>query len=133
MFVTVCAIDEKRYCRGVPSAVPMINALKQNPEQPEFFIVHCCDFSYFIAVTIITSGLMYFVTVLLQLPETIGNKLMMVMVLTSFIFYPVINMLVKRTGKKIIVIISLLLLSIIFWGFIFWGEEPCLRNCRFIF
>lgn len=122
MFVTVFAIDEKKYCKGVPTAVPMINALKQTVKNRNFLLFIVADFSYFIAVTIITSGLMYFVTVLLQLPETIGNKLMMVMVLTSFIFYPIVNVVVKKTGKKIIVIASLLLLSVIFLGIYFLGR-----------
>ena len=65
---------------------------------------------------------MYFVTVLLQLPETIGNKLMITMVLVSFIFYPVVNYLAKKVGKKIIVLVSLALLSFIFLGIYYLGK-----------
>ena len=80
------------------------------------------DFSYFIAVTIITSGLLYFVSVLLRLPETLGNKLMITMVLVSFLFYPVVNYLSKKVGKKILVIVSFLLLSVVFLGIYFLGK-----------
>ena len=65
---------------------------------------------------------MYFVTVLLQLPESIGNKLMITMVLVSFIFYPITNYLAKKIGKKIIVLMSLGLLSIIFLGIYYLGK-----------
>lgn len=122
MLVTVLAIDEKKYCTSQPSAIPMKKALRQTLTNKNFQLFIVADFSYFIAVTIITSGLMYFVTVLLQLPETIGNKLMIMMVLVSFIFYPVINFLAKKIGKKIIVVVSLALLAIIFLGIYFLGK-----------
>ena len=123
MLITVLAIDERKYCDSKPSAVPMKKALRQTLINKNFQLFIVADFSYFIAVTIITSGLMYFVTVLLQLPETIGNKLMIMMVLVSFIFYPVINYLAKKIGKKIIVIVSLGLLAIIFLGIYFLGKS----------
>jgi len=45
------------------------------------------------------------------------------MVLVSFIFYPIINYLAKKIGKKIIVIFSLVLLSTIFLGIYFLGKS----------
>lgn len=122
MLVTDIGIDEKKYSVSVPSAVPLRSALLQTLKNKNFLLFIVADFSYFIGVTIITSGLMYFVTVLLQLPESIGNKLMITMVLVSFVFYPVINFLAKKTGKKIIVIVSLLLLSLVFLGIYFLGK-----------
>lgn len=122
MLITVLAINEKKYCVSKPSAIPMKKALKQTLTNKNFLLFIVADFSYFIGITIITSGLLYFVTVLLQLPESIGNKLMITMVLVSFLFYPVVNYLAKKVGKKIIVIISLLLLSFVFLGIYFLGK-----------
>jgi glycoside/pentoside/hexuronide:cation symporter, GPH family len=122
MLITTLAINEKKYCTNMPSAVPLKKALMQTLANKNFLLFIVADFSYFLAVTIITSGLMYFVTVLLQLPETIGNSLMMMMVLISFIFYPLINYLAKKIGKKIMVIFSLMLLSSIFLGIYFLGK-----------
>lgn len=121
--VTVFAIDEKKYCSGQPNAVPLKQALRQTLRNRNFLLFIVADFSYFIAITIITSGLLYFITVLLGLPETLGNKLMITMVLISFIFYPVVNLLAKKTGKKIIVISSLFLLAFIFLGIYFLGKS----------
>ncbi|MFY9307975.1 MAG: MFS transporter [Bacteroidia bacterium] len=122
MAITVFAIDEKKYCNKLHVAVPMKLALKQalSNRQFQFFIV--ADFSYFIAVTIITSGLMYFVTVLVGLKEEIGNTLMITMVLVSFLFYPMVNYLSARIGKKIITIFSFLLLAVVFLGIYFLGK-----------
>lgn len=122
MMVTVLAIDEKKYSVGQPSAVPMKEALRQTLTNKNFLLFVVADFSYFISVTLITSGLMYFVTVLLGLNESMGNALMMTMVLVSFLFYPVINYLSPRTGKKVIVLASLLILGVVFLGIYFLGK-----------
>lgn len=124
MAITVFAIDEKKYCVARPSSVPMKMALRQTLSNRNFLLFIVADFSYFIAVTIITSGLMYFVTVLLPLKETIGNKLMITMVLVSFIFYPVVKYLSEKTGKKPLIIVSLLLLALVFMGVYFLGKNP---------
>jgi GPH family glycoside/pentoside/hexuronide:cation symporter len=132
MLIPVLAIDEKKYSNSKPSVVPMKQALKQTLQNRNFLLFLVADFSYFIAVTIITSGLIYFVTVLLGLPETIGNKLMILMVLVSFVFYPVVNYLARRIGKKVIVIVSLILLAVVFCGIYFLGRtsiSPLLQIC----
>ncbi len=122
MLITVLSINERKYSASLPSAVPLRKALYQTLKNKNFLLFIVADFSYFIAVTIITSGLMYFVTVLLPLHESIGNKLMITMVLISFIFYPIVNYLAKKTGKKIIVIVSLALLSLVFLGIFYLGR-----------
>jgi GPH family glycoside/pentoside/hexuronide:cation symporter len=122
MAVAAWSIDEKKYAVGKPSSVPLGKALRQTLGNRNFRFFIVADFSYFMGVTIISSGLLYFVTVLLRLPDTIGNKLMITMVLVSFIFYPVVNFLSARIGKKSIVIFSLLLLSLVFAGIYFLGR-----------
>lgn len=122
MFITTWLIDEKQYVTNTPVTIPLKKALKQTLNNTNFILFIVADFSYFIGVTIITSGLLYFVTVLLQLPESLGNKLMMTMVLISFLFYPIINYVAKTMGKKIIVIVALFLLSVIFLGIYVLGK-----------
>lgn len=130
MFIPIFAINERELCVGKPSAIPLKRALRQTLTNRNFLLFIVADFSYFIAITIITSGLVYFVTVLLKLPETIGNQLMITMVLVSFIFYPIVNFLARRIGKKIIVLFSLALLSFIFLGVYSlgkWDLDPKLQ------
>jgi GPH family glycoside/pentoside/hexuronide:cation symporter len=122
MAVTAWSINEKEYSAGKPSAVPIFKALRQTLTNRNFLFFIVADFSFFLAVTIISSGILYFVTVLLQLPETIGNKLIIGMVLLSFIFYPVVSILSKKIGKKPIVVVSLLLLAAVFAGIYFLGK-----------
>ncbi len=122
MLITVLAIDEKKYCTSVPSSVPLKEALGQTLRNKNFLFFIVADFSYFISITLITSGLVYFLKVLLELPESIGNKLMITMVLVSFVFYPVTNWAAKKIGKKKIVIGSLILLGFIFLGIFMLGK-----------
>lgn len=126
MLITVLAIDEKEYGSSVPSAVPMKKALKQTLTNKNFLLFIVADFSYFIATTIITSGIIYFITVLLQLPESMGNRLMITLVLVSFVFYPLVNFFAHKIGKKKIVIFSFFLLAIIFSGVYFLGKTDLL-------
>lgn len=123
MLIPVLAIDERKYGSKKPHAVPMREALRETLTNRNFLLFVVADFSYFISVTLITSGLLYFVKVLLQLPESLGNKLMITMVLVSFLFYPITNILARKIGKKKIVLGSLLLLSGIFLGVYFLGRS----------
>jgi glycoside/pentoside/hexuronide:cation symporter, GPH family len=122
MGITAFFIDEKKYCTSQPSSTPLKAALKQTLTNKNFLLFVVADFSYFISVTLITSGLMYFVTVLLPLKEDEGNKLMITMVLVSLIFYPITNYLAGKIGKKKIVLFSLVLLSMIFLGIYYLGK-----------
>lgn len=124
MLVTVLVIDEKKYCKSAPSSVSLKFALRQTLTNKNFLLFIVADFSYYISVTLITSGLMYFVTVLLSLPESIGNKLMITMVLVSFLFYPLTNWAAKKIGKKKVVLFSLVLLGFNFFGIFLLGKFP---------
>lgn len=120
--ITVFGIDERLFGKAEVHAVSLKIALRATLRNSNFLYFIVADFAYFMSVTLITSGLMYFVTVLLQLPESIGNKLMITMVLVSFIFYPITNKGAARVGKKKIVIASLVLLAAIFLGVFYLGK-----------
>lgn len=122
MAVAAFGIDEKKYSQSKPSEISLKMALKQTLGNKNFRFFIVADFTYFIGFTIISSGLIYFITVLLPLPKTMGVKIMAVMVLVSFIFYPLINYLSRRIGKKIIIIFSLLILAAVFVGVYFLGK-----------
>jgi GPH family glycoside/pentoside/hexuronide:cation symporter len=122
--ITVYAIDEKKFSRTKPSAVPMKIALKQTLANKNFLLFIAADFSYFVSGTFITSGLLYFITVLLRLEESMGSKIMISMVAVSLMFYPLIILLAKKFGKKVIIIISFFIFSLIFLGIFFLGKMP---------
>ncbi|MDN5288660.1 MAG: transporter [Mucilaginibacter sp.] len=124
MLVPVFAIDEKKYSNSVPSHLPLAAAIRLTFSNRNFKYYLISDFSYYMALSIISSGLLFFVTVLLRLPESMGGLLMGIMVLFSLTFYPLINYLSKRIGKKPIMLFSFGLLSLIFVAIFFLGKFP---------
>lgn len=124
MLIPVCVIDEKKYSNSRPSHLPLWPAIRKTFGNTNFKYYLISDFSYYMALSIISSGLLFFVTVLLRLPESEGGMLMGVMVLVSLAFYPLINGLAFRWGKKPIVLFSFALLSLLFIAIYFLGKFP---------
>lgn len=124
MAVPAFAIDEKKYCKHTPVSIPILPALKQAFANKSFRFFLVADFTYFISLTIIVSGLLYYVKILAGMEEAEGGKLMMVMVGLSLLFYPFMNKITSRVGKKNLILISLALLSLLFLGIYFVGNLP---------
>lgn len=130
MLVPVLYINEKKYSSSKPSHLPLLPAIRKTFSNRNFKYYLVSDFSYYMALSIISSGLLYFVTVLLHLPESEGGVLMGTMVLVSLMFYPLINYLSKKIGKKPIVLFSFGLLSLIFITIYFLGRLPFSANAQ---
>jgi GPH family glycoside/pentoside/hexuronide:cation symporter len=124
MLVPVLFINEKKYSAGKPSRLPLLPAIRKTFQNRNFKYYLVSDFTYYMALSIISSGLLYFLTVLLGLSESEGGPLLGIMVLVSLLFYPLINYLSKKIGKKPIVLFSLSLLSLVFIAFYFLGKFP---------
>ncbi len=124
MLVPVWTIDERRYARRSPSSVPMMAAIRQTFGNPHFRFYVVADFAYFMGLTIINTGLLYYVTVLLGLGEGMVSVLLPLLVLVSFVFYPVVNVLARRWQKKGLVVIAFLAMSVIFLAIYFLGRLP---------
>lgn len=100
MYVPVVVLDERRYSTGKPSSIrlgPAVRATFANQAFRKFIV---SDFAYFTGLTIVQTGLLFYVTVLLEQEEGLTATLLAVMVVVSFLFYPLVNLLAKRTGKK---------------------------------
>jgi GPH family glycoside/pentoside/hexuronide:cation symporter len=124
MLIPVIAIDEKKYSDSKPSHLALWPAIRKTFGNRNFSYYLVSDFSYYMALSIISSGLLFFVTVLLRLPESEGGLLMGVMVLSSLVFYPLINVVAARWGKKPLVLLSFAILSLIFVAIYFLGHFP---------
>ena len=122
MLVPVFTIDEKKYSISKPSHLALWPAIKQTFTQPNFKYFLISDFSFYMSLSIISSGLLYFVTVLLHLPASMGGVLMGAMVLVSLLFYPLVNYLSKKLGKKPLILFSFALMSLIFIAIYFLGK-----------
>ncbi|MBB2151747.1 MFS transporter [Pedobacter gandavensis] len=124
MTLPIIFINEKEFTTGKPTHIALLPAIKNTFRNANFKYYLISDFSYYIALSIISSGLLFFVTVLLGLPDSDGGKFMGVMVVLSLAFYPFINYGAKRFGKKPLVLVAFGVLSLIFVTIFFLGQLP---------
>ncbi|WP_413670586.1 MFS transporter [Mucilaginibacter sp. Mucisp86] len=124
MLIPVFTIDEKRYSNGHPSHLSLFPAIQKTFQNRNFKYYLISDFSFYMALSIISSGLLFFLKSLLNLPESMGGELMAAMVLVSLLFYPLVNYLSQAIGKKPVVLFSFGLLSLVFVAIFFLGKLP---------
>jgi len=121
LYVPVFTIDEKKYSTGKPSTVPMIESLRLTFRNRNFLPFALSDMVYFLALTILQTALIYYVTVLLRQQEQFYSLLFIVMAVVSFACYPAVNLLARRTGKKKMIVGSFVIFSIVFALTSFFG------------
>lgn len=124
MYVPVFTIDERRYADSTPSSEPLLPSLRHTLRNPHFRYYVVADFSYFMSLTLIQTGLLYYITVLLTLEESLVAGLLLVTFAVSFLFYPVVNVLARRFGKKNLVVAAFFGMSLIFAMVYFLGRLP---------
>ncbi len=124
MFLPILFINEKDYLQSKPTHIPIWPAIQNTFRNANFKYYLISDFAYYTALSIISSGLLFFVTVLLGLPDSDGGKFMGLMVLLSLLFYPFINVGSKKFGKKPLVLLAFGILSLIFVTIFFLGKLP---------
>ncbi|KGE72026.1 MFS transporter [Spirochaeta lutea] len=124
MLLPVLLIDERRYCNAVPSSQGIWTSLKSVIKIENFLRFTLSDFAYWVALTFINSGMVYFVTVLLELPKEFYSTLILVLFLLSFAFYGPVNLLAKRAGKKNLLIIAFIIFGITYGFAFFLGLWP---------
>ncbi|MDF3821795.1 MFS transporter [Leptospira sp. 96542] len=123
MYVPVFVIRETNYCESEPSSVPFKEALKLTFKNKNFLYFALSDLCYFLALTILTTGISYYVTVLLGLERDFVTQLLTVMLLVSFAFYPVVNYVAKKIGKKKTVLIGFYIFLFLFLSIYFVGKD----------
>ncbi len=124
MFLPVVFIDENRYCLGGHTEIPLKEAIRHTMRNQNFIYYVVADFSYFMGLTIVMTGLLYYITVLLGLAESLMGILLPMMILVSFLFYPLVNIIAKKSGKKMLVSLAFFLMSAIFFFILFLGKLP---------
>jgi len=129
MYIPVLTIDEKRYSVATPSDIPMLAALKRAFRNKQFLYYVIADFAYFGAIMMIQTGMLYYTTVLLFPDRTdyakeVVGQLGAIMVISSFLLYPAVNILARRLGKKPLVIGAFGFFGLVFCFIYFLGKWP---------
>ncbi len=122
--IPIWSIDERRHCLSQPITIPMRKAIRQTLQNNNFLLFVMAETFYFVSVTIIVSGLLYYLRVLLELEESLGGFVMATMVLCSLLFYPFVGRLTSRFGAKRIILFSFAWLGVLLAGVYFMGKMP---------
>lgn len=123
MLVPVFTINEKKYSRGKPSKENVLESMKKTFQNFDFRVFVISDLAYWLALTVLQTGLIYYVTVLLEMPEEKVSFYNILVFVISFIFYPVVNILSKKIGKKTLMIIAFSLFIIMYFYVFLLGKD----------
>lgn len=126
MEVPVLAIREKEYVSTVPTSDGAFGSLTATFRNQEFCKFVGSDIFYWIAITMFQTGLPFFTTSLLKLPESMTTIYFVGMTALSLVFYVPINKLAPKLGKKKLILVAFGVFSI---AYLYTG---CLGKIPFI-
>ena len=124
LVIPVISINEKEFIKSQPAQVSFLSSLGRTLKNYNFRLFLFADFSYFMAVSIIASGMLYYLKVLLGLEEEMGSSVFGVMILVSLLFYPLVLYLTKIVRKKFLISFGLIFMGFIFLAVFFLGRLP---------
>lgn len=112
LLVPTFTIRETDYIDVKPTNDDAFRSLAKTFRNKDFRVFVGSDVLYFIALTIFQTGLPFFITKLMGLPETMTTLLYVGMTLLSFACYPLVNFIAHRCNKKQIVLFGFCGLSL---------------------
>lgn len=124
MFLPILVVNENRYCKAGAAKISVVKSLKTVINNRKFSLFLIADASFFITIAIITSGMLYYVKVLLDLPEMTASIFMGGMIILSLFCYPIVLRLAKTWGKKKLILISFGIFAFMFIWISFMGKLP---------
>lgn len=123
LLIPAFCINEKDYVKAEPVEGTAISSLIKTFKNKNFRFFVGSDILYFIALTMFQTGLPFFVTSLLHLPETMSTLYFVVMTALSLVFYLPINVISKKVGKKKLVLLAFCMFAFAYLFTAFFGNE----------
>ena len=124
MLTPVVLINERKYCDSNPVRTTLAGSLFATLRNKNFLLFLFADSSYFITLTLISSGIFYYVKVLLGLEDALGSKVIAILVVLSLALYPLVVKLARRFGKKPLIVLSFFLNAFLFLIIFGLGKYP---------
>lgn len=115
LFIPVFTINEKDYVNIVPSKTNMFSSLLKTFKNHDFKIFVIQDLVYWFALTLFQTGLAFFVTQLFKLPEEFATYMFVGLTAVSLLFYPVVNIMARKIGKKACVFVAFMAFCLTFF------------------
>ena len=112
MLIPTFKLNEKDFVDAEPSESNAFKSLGKTFKNKEFLKFSASDIAYFIALTLFQTGLPFFVKVSMKLDASFSMYFLGAMTVLSACFYPIVSKLVKKFGKKKLVICGFLGLAL---------------------
>ena len=112
MLLPAFLIKEKEYTDAKPSNENVFKSLTATFKNKDFRVFSVSDIMYWVGLTLFQTGLPFFVKVSMGFDESMVMMFMGGMTLLSAIFYPFVTKMVKKFGKKKLVIAGFLGLAV---------------------
>ncbi|MCI1722916.1 MAG: MFS transporter [Lachnospiraceae bacterium] len=114
MLIPAFAIKEADYADTTPSDTPAFRSLAKTFSNKEFQKFVGSDVLYWIALTLFQTGLPFYITVLMKLPDSMSFALFALMTGVSVLFYVPVNFLARKVGKKRLVTAAFIFFACVF-------------------
>ncbi len=112
MLVPCIKLNEREFVDTKPSDSNAFKSLAATFKNREFLKFAASDIAYWIGLTLFQTGLPFFVKVSMELDEFYTTVFLGAMTVLSVVFYPFVSKLVKKFGKKRLVITGFLGLAL---------------------
>ena len=112
MLVPVWKLNERDFVDAPPSESNAFKSLAATFKNKEFLKFAASDIAYWIGLTLFQTGLPFFVKVSMQLDEFYTTVFLGAMTVLSVVFYPFVSKMVRKFGKKKLVIVGFLGLAL---------------------
>lgn len=114
MLLPAIFLREKRYARQTSSEHGIRTALKVVLGNRNFRWFLASDLMYWLALTFIQLGVVFYTTLLLDLDKSYAFQFSIVSFLSSFAFYWPVNVLARKVGKKWLMLLAFVLFALVF-------------------
>ena len=114
LLVPTFTINEKDFVEAKPVEGNAFSSLTKTFSNRNFRIFVGSDICYWIAITMFQSGLTFFITSLMKLPETMNTVLYIGMTFLSVCLYAFVGKLTRRFAKKRLIIFAFLEFSVVY-------------------
>ena len=127
MLVPALYIKERDYIDAKPVKTPAFTSLLRTYANKQFRHFVYSDVIYFFALTLFQTGLAFYETQLMDIPDSYTFLLTALMTFISVCLYPVVNKLAPRVGKKPLIVFgffayaTVFLITSIAGKGLFWG------------
>jgi len=132
MLLPALFINERKYSLQGNSDLTAFQSVKIILKDKNFRVFALSDFFYWMALTSIQLGMVYYVTVLIKAEKAQITFYSTILFVLSFLFYIPINLITKKVGKKPIVSLSFVIYVFVFLGMLFIGKLSIPENIHLL-